>query len=73
MKNPPRAIEGPRPLASDSDDEDYPATRFFTDAMANKVVAPVRRPKRNFKLLAIGAGLILLLIALLALAASLNS
>ena len=73
MKDSPRTIKGPRPLASDSDDEDYPATRFFTDAIANKVVAPVKRPRRNFKLLAIGAALILALIALLALAALLNS
>ena len=41
--------------------------------MAHKVVAPVKRPGRNHNLLAIGAGLALTLVALLALAALLNS
>ena len=75
MKQPPRAIKRPQPVESDSgaDDEDYPATRFFTEALAHKVVTPVRRPKRNAKLLVIGAGLCLTLVALLALAALLNA
>ena len=73
MKDSPRTIKGPQPLESNSDDEDYPATRFFTDAMAHKVAPPMKRPRRNFKLLAIGAALILVLSALLALAAWLNS
>lgn len=73
MKNLPRAIKGSQAFESDSDDEDYPATRFFSDAMAQKAMAPVARPKRSFKLKAVGAGLILVLIALLALAALLNS
>ena len=73
MKNTPRAVKGPPPVESDSDYEDYPATRFFTDAMAHKAVTPLKRPKRNLKLLFIGAGLVVALIALLALAALLNS
>ncbi len=75
MKQPPRAITRLHPAEADSggDDEDYPATRFFTEALAHKVAAPVRRPQRNAMLLAIGAGLGLTLLALLALAAFLNS
>jgi hypothetical protein len=75
MKQPPRAIKRPQPVEPDSgaDNEDYPATRFFTEALAHKVVAPVRRPKRNRPLLVIGAGLCLTLLALIALAALLNS
>lgn len=73
MKHPPRVSKGPQPIESDEEDEDFPATRFFTDAMARKVVTPVQQPKRNTNLLAIGAGLGLALVALLALAALLNS
>jgi hypothetical protein len=75
MKTPPRAIKRPQPVESDSgaDHDDYPATRFFTEALAHKVTAPVRRPKRNTKLLVIGAGLCVTLLALLALAAFLNA
>ena len=77
MKQQPRAFQAPKPIESnadtDTDDEEFPATRFFTDAMARKMAAPVRRPRRNIKLIAIGAGLVLALIALAALAAWLNS
>jgi hypothetical protein len=75
MKHPPRAIKKLQPAEADSsgDDDDYPATRFFTEALAHKVTAPVRRPKRDAKLVVIGAGLGLSLMALLALAAFLNS
>jgi hypothetical protein len=66
MNRRPNSIRGPHPTDSDSaeaDDEDFPPTRFFSDAIARTNV-PVKRRKRSLKMAALIAGFGLTLVAL---------
>jgi hypothetical protein len=62
MSHQPRAFNRPSPLASDSggDDEAFPPTRFFSDALAqHPTPQKLKRRKRNLTVLAVsGFGLV---------------
>ena len=69
MSYQPRAFNRPQSFDSDSggDDEAFPPTRFFTDALAHNV-APLKKRKRNVTIVIV-AGFGLGCIALAGLAA----
>jgi hypothetical protein len=72
MNRRPNSLQGSRPSDADADDEAFPPTRFFSDAIARNP-APLKRGKRNFTLLAVMAGFGLTLVALVGLLALLTA
>ena len=56
----------------DADDEAFPPTRFFSDAIARNP-APLKKRKRNLKVLAVMAGFGLIVVALVGLLALLTA
>lgn len=70
MKHRPPAPQGSHTFDADSagDDEEFPPTRFFTDAFAQNTTSPAKH-KRTVKILTIAGGLGLGLVAVLGLAA----
>jgi hypothetical protein len=74
MNRRPNSLQGSRPsdADADADDEAFPPTRFFSDAIARNP-APLKRGKRNFTLLAVMAGFGLTLVALVGLLALLTA
>lgn len=60
------SLQGSGPSDPDGDDEDFPPTRFFSDAIARNP-APQKGRQRNLRVLAVMAGFGLTLVALLGL------
>ena len=70
MKHQQPAVNRTQALDSDAEaaDEEFPQTRFFTDAIARNT-APLKRRRRGLTVMAIVTGFALALVALLGLAA----
>ena len=72
MNRRPNSPQGSQASDPDADDEDFPPTRFFSDAIARNPT-PLKRRKRNLKVFAVMAGFGLTLVALVGLLAFLTT
>jgi hypothetical protein len=72
MNRRPHTLQGFQSSDSDSDDEAFPPTRFFSDAIARNPT-PLKRRKRNLTMFAVMAGFGLTLVALVGLVAFLTA